>query len=237
LGIPAHRIAVVPLGVNLKGFDDVRAARRTTDAAGPFRVGYFARVAPEKGLHVLARAFVRLRTLVGDAPLRLEAAGYLASAHETYLGDVRRLLADAKLLDSFRYRGSVDRDGKVAFMGDIDVLSVPATFDDSKGLPLLEAMAAGVPVVQPSRGSFAEIVRKTGGGVLVRPGDEEALAQALYSLWRDRTLARDLGRRGAEGVRAHYTIQHSVDKLLAVYGDTITGREVPVRPEGRVYVH
>jgi glycosyltransferase involved in cell wall biosynthesis len=236
LGIPAHRIAVVPLGINLKGFEEALADRENRPET-PFTIGFFARVAPEKGLHMLARAFIRLQTMVGTAPIRLEAAGYLAPAHEAYLGEVRRLLADAGLQASFAYRGAVDRDGKIAFMRSVDVLSVPATFDDSKGLPLLEAMAAGVPVVQPNRGSFAEIVRNTGGGLLVRPDDEDALAQALYTLWRDRTMTRGIGRLGGEGVRARYTIQHSVDKLLTVYGNVLTGREVRARPEGRVYVH
>jgi glycosyltransferase involved in cell wall biosynthesis len=236
LGIPAHRIAVVPLGVNLKGFEEAAAGRQDRPNT-PFTIGFFARVAPEKGLHVLARAFIRLQQMVGTAPIRLESAGYLAPSHEGYLGEVRRLLADAGLLTSFAYRGAVDRDGKIAFLRSVDVLSVPATFDDAKGLPLLEAMAAGVPVVQPNRGSFAEIVRNTGGGLLVRPDDENALAQALYTLWRDRTMTRGIGRRGYEGVRAQYTIQHSVDKLLSVYSNTLTRREVHARPEGRVYVH
>jgi glycosyltransferase involved in cell wall biosynthesis len=236
LGVPAHKIAVVPLGVNLKGFEEAAASRQERPET-PFTIGFFARVAPEKGLHVLARAFIRLHAMVEAAPIRLEAAGYLAPAHEAYLGEVRHLLADAGLLTSFAYRGAVDRDGKIAFMRSVDVLSVPATFDDAKGLPLLEAMAAGVPVVQPNRGSFAEIVRNTGGGLLVRPDDEDALAQALYTLWRDRTLTGRIGRCGHEGVRASYTIQQSADKLLTVYGNVLTRREVHARPEGRVYVH
>jgi glycosyltransferase involved in cell wall biosynthesis len=237
LRIPQHRIAVVPLGVNLAGFERARLDRPKAGPDAPFTVGYFARVAPEKGLHLLAQAFVGLRRRVGNAPIRLEAAGYLAPAHEAYLGDVRRTLADAELLDEFTYHGVVDRKGKIDFMRGVDVLSVPATFDDSKGLPLLEAMAAGVPVVQPHRGSFSEIVKKTGGGLLVRADDVDLLAEALYSLWHDRALRDTLGRRGYEGVRAHYTIQRSVDTLLGVFGDVIAGRSVHARPEGRVYVH
>jgi glycosyltransferase involved in cell wall biosynthesis len=96
---------------------------------------------------------------------------------------------------------------------------VPAPYEEPKGTFLLEAMAAGVPVVQPRRGAFPEIVERTGGGVIVPAGDASALAAALLSLARDRDRLAELGRRAAAGVREHYSIQRSVDRLLEVYRD------------------
>jgi glycosyltransferase involved in cell wall biosynthesis len=98
---------------------------------------------------------------------------------------------------------------------------VPATYDEPKGVFVLEAMASGVPVVQPRRGSFTEMVEKTGGGLLVAPDDPSALADGLYRLWKDRELARALGERAFEGVRAHYGVSRSADRLLEVY-DAVT---------------
>jgi glycosyltransferase involved in cell wall biosynthesis len=211
LGIPADRMAVVPLGINLAGYE----RRRPDD--GVFRVGYFARIAPEKGLHALADAYTRFRQRTPGAPVRLEAAGYLSRAHEPYLEEVRRSLDRAGLAGEFTYRGAVDRAGKQAFLGSLDVLSVPATYDEPKGVFLLEAMASGVPVVQPRRGAFTEVVEKTGGGVLVAPDDPVALADGLYRLWHDRELAATLGDRAFRGVRAHYGIAQSADRMMAVY--------------------
>ena len=94
---------------------------------------------------------------------------------------------------------------------------MPATYDEPKGVFLLEAMASGVPVVQPRRGGFTEIVEQTGGGLLVAPDDVAALAEGLYTLWRDRALAERIGGRGFEGVRDHYSIAHSADRLIDVY--------------------
>jgi len=82
---------------------------------------------------------------------------------------------------------------------------------------LLEAMAEGVPVVQPRRGAFTEIVERTGGGLLVPPDDAHALAGGLYDLWKDRSLANTLGERGYRGVRAHYSIERSADRLMDAY--------------------
>jgi glycosyltransferase involved in cell wall biosynthesis len=231
LRIPPHRMAVVPLGINLAGYDRPTGTGPETSRGDPsaFRVGYFARVAPEKGLHVLAEAYVRLRRRTSGERVQLDVAGYLSRAHEPYLEGVRRTLDEAGLADEFTYRGAVDRAGKLAFLRSLDVLSVPATYDEPKGVFLLEAMASGVPVVQPGRGAFSEIVERTGGGLLVAPDDPSALADGLYKLWHDRPLAAALGERGFNGVRAHYAIARSADRLLEVYGAvTNQGTERPL---------
>jgi len=213
LEIPRGRIDVVPLGIPLDGYE------QRPPPGDPFTIGYFARIAPEKGLHVLADAYVRFRQRIGAAPARLEAAGYLSSADRGYLDDVNRRLDQAGLRDQFTYRGEVDRDGKLAFLRGLDVLSVPATYDEPKGMFLLEAMASGVPVVQPRRGAFVEIVERTGGGLLVEPDAPDRLADALHALWLDRELAGRLGQQAFDGVRAHYTIEQSARRLVALYED------------------
>jgi len=124
----------------------------------------------------------------------------------------------------------LDRDAKLAFLRSLDLLSVPATYDEPKGVFLLEAMASGVPVVQPRRGAFTEIVARTGGGLLVAPDDPAALADAFYRLWQDRELAATLGARGAAGVAAHYSVARSTDRLLEMYRSMLPAadRSVPV---------
>src|SRR5262249_30010378 len=112
LAIPRDRIAVVPLGINLAGYD--RGTRRVGD--GGVRVGYFARIAPERGLQVRADAYARLRERTAGAPMRLEAAGYLAPAQQGYLDDVKRTLERGGVAHEFRYHGAVDRAGKLAFL-------------------------------------------------------------------------------------------------------------------------
>ena len=218
LGIPPSRMSVVPLGINMKGYrpaaDPVAPPRRRE-----FRIGYFARVAPEKGLHVLAEAYIRFRRRMPEVAARLEVAGYLAPAHEGYLADVQRTLQRASVGDECTYHGALDRVGKLEFLRHLDLLSVPATYDEPKGMFLLEAMASGVPAVQPRRGAFVEILERTGGGVLVPPDDPEPLADAFVELYRDEAMLRTLGQRAFAGVRAHYTVAHSADRLLDVYRD------------------
>jgi glycosyltransferase involved in cell wall biosynthesis len=212
LGIPARKMHVVPLGVNLKGYD---ASLRLHSNC--FTVGYFARVAPEKGLHVLADAYIKLRRETDFGGSTLEVAGYLAPEHRTYLKGVERRIKAAGLDHEFRYRGVLDRPHKIDFLRNLDVLSVPATYDEPKGLFLLEAMANGVPVVEPRRGGLTEIVEKTGGGILVEPDDTAALAQGIYSLWKGPGLLERLGKCGVAGVREHYSVARMAARALEVY--------------------
>jgi glycosyltransferase involved in cell wall biosynthesis len=221
LGIPANKIHVVPLGINPHGFE-----ARAANASDVFTVGFLARVAPEKGLHVLAEAY-RLLRQSGDLPqARFEVAGYMAADCKPYLNEIEADLRQAKLGDEFRYRGVLDRAEKIAFLRGLDVMSIPATYDEPKGVSLLEAMACGVPLVQPRRGGFTEIIEKTGGGLLVKPDDPKALADGIREIYRNKQLAAELGAKGFRGVREHYTAAHMADRVLAAYERVATDLSV-----------
>jgi glycosyltransferase involved in cell wall biosynthesis len=214
LGIPREKISVVPIGINPEGFE-----MRDADRSGPFTVGFFGRIAPEKGLHELAEAY-RIARRSGDLPAaRLEAAGYMAPDCKGYLEAIQQRLQDAGLGGEFHYRGVLERAEKIAFLRSLDVMSMPATYDEPKGVSLLEAMACGVPLVQPRRGAFTEIVERTGGGLLVQPDDPQSLANSLLQIARDPALAQKLSTNGFRGVREHYTAAHMADKVLAAYSD------------------
>jgi glycosyltransferase involved in cell wall biosynthesis len=222
LRIPKSKLSVVPLGVNMQGYDRPAAPDRDKE----FRIGYFARIAPEKGLHVLAEAYVRFRRRTGTSKSRLEAAGYASPSHVSYLDDVKQTLKNAGLDNEFTYHGVVDREGKLAFLRSLDLLSVPATYDEPKGVFLLEAMGCGVPVVQPRRGAFTEIVEKTSGGLLVTPDNADALADAFYYLWQNRDAAAALSESGFRNVRHHYGIEASATSLLQVYESVLSAASV-----------
>jgi glycosyltransferase involved in cell wall biosynthesis len=96
-------------------------------------------------------------------------------------------------------------------------MSVPATYKEPKGLFLLEAMACGIPVVQPRRGAFTEVLERTGGGLLVEPDSVESLAQGIISVANDKQLAETLSERGYENVRKQYSVARMADKALEVY--------------------
>ncbi len=220
LDIPASKMTMVPLGITMDGYP-----KDATPPDGPFRIGYFARVAPEKGLHNLAEAYVLLRGEGDLPPTRLEAAGYLGREHRGYLADVRRTLARHGLESEFHYHGVVDRDQKIAFLQSQSVVSVPTDYEEPKGMFVLEALAAGIPVIQPKRGAFPEILAKTGGGEIVEAGNPRALARALSALIRDRTKRDRLAREAYEGVRKHYSVDNMARQSIAVFERFTAGRQ------------
>src|SRR3954462_5382099 len=216
LAVPQSKMRVAPLGINLEGYTPGHR-----DQSGPFTVGFFARIAPEKGLHVLCDAYQRFRAESRATAARLLVAGYLAPEHQAYLAGLTQQMHDAGLASEFEYRGELDRAGKIAFLQSLDVMSVPATYAEPKGIFLLEAMASGVPVVQPRRGAFPEILEKTGGGILVDADDPDALAQAFRQLQNDPPLASALGQAGALGVHAHYSVGQMAETVERIYDDVI----------------
>jgi glycosyltransferase involved in cell wall biosynthesis len=232
LGIPREKIRVVPLGINLQGYPTSVKKRLNTESE-PFTVGFFARIAPEKGLHVLAEAYRRMRKDGRLPNTRLEAAGYLAPEHETYLKDIEREMKQAGLGEEFNYRGVLDREQKIAFLQSLDVLSVPATYDEPKGMFLLEAMACGVPSVQPKRGAFSEILEKTGSGLLVEPDDAESLADGILKIYEDPALRERLGQSGFEQVREHYSVARMADRALEVYASVLGDGRISTGTIGR----
>jgi glycosyltransferase involved in cell wall biosynthesis len=207
--IPRHKIHLVPLGIDIAGFPARLSNERLAapDAASNHRpptVGYLARLAPEKGLHVLVDAFLELRRRPGMDQARLHLAGWLGGQNRKFAEEQFAKLRGSGSNDAFHYLGEIDRTQKIAFLKNLDVLSVPTIYRDPKGLFVLESLAAGVPVVQPEHGAFPELLAQTGGGRLVRPNDPQHLADALHDLLADHEARRRLGREGQANVHARF---------------------------------
>jgi len=216
LGIPRNKIHVVPLGINLDGYQ-----KKEPSSDGTLKIGYFARIAPEKGLHVLADAYQRMRKSGSLTNARMEVAGYLAPEYQRYLHDIESGFKNSGLGEEFTYRGVLNRQQKISFLQSLDVLSVPATYNEPKGIFLLEAMACGVPVVQPRRGGFTEIIERTGGGLLVEPDDVDSLAEGLLTIARDTEIVKRLTADAFTKVREHYSVTRMADSALEVYTDMV----------------
>lgn len=212
--LPRNRIHVVRMGVKV---DD--AGPPADPPPEPFTIGYLARVCPEKGLADCAAAFVRLRKTGRNC--RLRVAGYLAEADRGYLERVRADLGDHAGADAFEFVGEVDRAGKLEFLRSLHVLSVPAVHPEAKGLYVLEAMASGVPVVLPRRGSFPELVEATGGGLLYDPGKTEGLADGIARLMDDGELRDKLARRGRSVVHESFNEDVMAEQTWTLYERTV----------------
>ncbi len=123
-------------------------------------------------------------------------AGWLGGQQQGYFDEQKAKLERAGLAREWEFLGTVSRAEKIEILKQLDLFSVPTTYQEPKGLYVLEALAAGVPVVLPGHGAFPEMLEQLGGGLLVEPGDSTDLARAGARLLRDKQLATRLGSEG-----------------------------------------
>jgi len=215
--IPKDKLVITPLSIDTKPF---KSDQPSPKSDSEFRVGYLARVAPEKGLHRLVDTFVQLAGQSTHDDLTLHVAGWLGEANEEYLQIQRRKIEEAGLSDRFTYHGSPSLDEKVAFLRSIDLLCVPTDYEEPKGLFVLEALAAGVPVVQPDHGAFGELIESTGGGLLVRPDSVKELCEAIERLKADPDFRGRLASEGAARVHASHCIEAAALQMKEILFDS-----------------
>jgi glycosyltransferase involved in cell wall biosynthesis len=170
---------------------------------------YLGRIEPAKGIPELLRAFAGLRAEAPDARLVCAGAGDIEGAWR----QAQRVGLD----DAVRFPGWIGPAEKRAWLARAAVLVLPS---HAEGLPmsLLEAMAAGLPVVASAVGGIPDVVHEGVNGYLVAPGDPVALQRALARLLRDPALGAALGAAGREAVRARYAPEHVLPGLERLYG-------------------
>lgn len=213
LKVPVDKIDVVPLGLKLEG----HGTQNEKPGPPPLNIGYLARICPEKGLHILVSAFYTLTKELGVDNVALHVAGYLGKKDEAYFEELVNQIHAWGLQDCFVNYGEVTREEKIDFLNRLHVFSVPTVYRESKGLSVLEALANGVPVVQPQHGSFPEMVKATEGGILVEPESAEALAEGIYQLYHDSEKRRHLGRTGKMNVHQNFSDEIIAKQLMQVF--------------------
>jgi glycosyltransferase involved in cell wall biosynthesis len=208
-------VRIVPQAVDLRRFSpgqaDPTIRRSLTGDPHAFLVGIVGRIDPMKGIDVLVRAMAQLagpaataRLVVVGSP-GLDTGGYERSVR----GEADRLLGERA-----RFVGPTGDVPGVLRCLDVLVNASPA---EPFGLTVLEAQASGVPVVAASSGGIVDFVKSDDNGLLVPPGDADALARALERLIGDPELRRRLGRRGRETAEAAHGLDHRAETLADVY--------------------
>ncbi|MFV2068724.1 MAG: glycosyltransferase family 4 protein [Pirellulales bacterium] len=221
LSMPRSRIHVIRHGLRLDGYGD-RSSK--TVRGGSRTIGYLARICPDKGLHLLVDAYVRLLRDPEMHDVELRVAGYVGRGEREYLETQLRKLRTAGRDGACHYVGEVTREEKRAFLESLDLFCLPTAYRESKGIPAIEALASGVPIVVPAHGCFPELVEATGGGLLFEPFDIEGLVDRLRRLLRQDELARQLGRQGRQAVQAIYHDRRMADETRQLYRKLIDAR-------------
>jgi glycosyltransferase involved in cell wall biosynthesis len=168
----------------------------------------------EKGLETLVRTFLEVRRRGHAGGLKLCVAGSLGPADEPFVRGLQEKLVGAGLGQEVSFYPNVDRATKLKLLQSFSMFSVPALYGEAFGLYVIEALAAGVPVVQPRTAAFPELLELTGGGLLCEPGSLEELAAGIEQLLLDPTRARTLGEAGRRVVFERFNADAMARNLL-----------------------
>jgi glycosyltransferase involved in cell wall biosynthesis len=205
------RVSVIHNGINHTGYTAEPVA------PNPPVIGFFARLCKDKGLDTLIDAFIKLKAANSIPQLRLKIGGGCRPMDEPFVERMRARLHAKALLGDVEFHPNLSREAKQDFLKSLSVLSVPAQFGESFGFYIIEAMAAGVPVVQPRCASFPELVEATGGGICYKHDGPESLADAIEKMLHNPTEAKALGLKAREAVREQFSIERMADEMAALF--------------------
>ena len=232
----ADRCISIPNAVDVSRFDTAQAGESPSDSA--LRVLYVGRISPEKGIHHLVDAF---RLVLDEFPeSRLQLAGSASVPHQRIAdsGETDPLFAGLEqywaqgdaFLKSLHARIPADVQDRVEFLGELDheaiaeimrhsdVLAFPSIWQEPFGLPVIEAMASGLPVIATRSGALGETVVDGETGFLVDRGDVEGLATAMKRLAREPALRRSMGHSGRDRAEVEYSWKRNTSAWLEAYG-------------------
>jgi starch synthase len=196
-GIPESKLICTPPGVNLKRFGPPEIKEKK----GIFRVLFVGQITIRKGVHLLAEAFKKAKLPNSELVL----AGGISKP--------TKALIDEMNVPNLQFLGPVPNAELASVYSTASVFVMPS-LEDGFGMVALEAMACGCPVIISSNAGAADLVNEGVNGYVVPAGDVDAIVERLEQLYRDSSLAEEMGRQASELVRR--------DMSWARYGETMT---------------
>jgi len=181
----------------------------------PRTVGFLSRLAASEGFGVFVDAFIELHRDTRFSDVRLKATG--GPQNSLFIRGQLRKLRAAGLADRVEIDPLAFRDNRTGFLDSLTLLSVPAPQGEAFGIYLIEAMAAGVPVVQPPVGAYPEILAHANCGVLSADGSPASLARAWAELMNDPARLSDQAARGRQAVTSHFNLDRMAQEAVAYY--------------------
>ncbi|MFC1560889.1 glycosyltransferase family 4 protein [Candidatus Latescibacterota bacterium] len=215
LNIPPEKIRVVYGGIDLDGYEI------SSLPFDPPVMGYLCRMSEYYGLGIVIDAFIRLKQEEQFSDLKLYLTGGYTGDDKIFVNEMIKKICQHGFERDIRIFGKFDRENRIRFMKSLTVLSVPVPKGEAFGAYQVEALAAGVPIVQPNAGGYPEFITATGGGIIYEPNDAENLAETLVLLLNNPDWVRALGTQGRKAVLEKYSMDDMAKNIIKVYEDTL----------------
>lgn len=214
-GISGENIHVIPLGIEP---GNLTTLKKTIKTPG---LGYFCRLNSHNGFDKIVDAFIEIRKQDAIPGLTFHVSGGYTGVDKAFIREQIKKIKENGLRDSVRIYPEFHGYSKERFFSSIDIMSVPVRKYDGYGLYILEANAAGVPVVQPDTGAFPEIIHSSGGGIVYSPDSVNKLTESIINLFNNNDLRRKLGNNGRENIQKFFTLDRMAEGLSDVYSSVI----------------
>jgi glycosyltransferase involved in cell wall biosynthesis len=185
-------------------------------------IGYFCRVNKQNGFDKLVDAFINIKSQNKYKKLTLHVCGGFTGDDKPFIRKQIKKIKDCGFGKSVKIYPEFQGIDKQEFFRNIDIMSVPVRKHDAYGLYILEANAAGIPVVQPATGAFPEILEQTGGGIIYSPDNAEELTSSLINLLNDKDLRKKLGDTGRMKVKEELSLEKMSVGLSKVYNQVLS---------------
>ncbi len=209
LEIPDHKLFVHHLAVAPEDY------RNTPNK--PLNIGFISRMCESNGLEVLIDAFVLLKKDLKWKDVNLIITGGSTGDDDHFIKKLKRKINEVGIQNAVDFHKDFEEHGRRDFFEKVSLISVPVLAGEAFGLYLLEAMASGVPVVQPALGAFPEIIEKAGGGITYFPNTPSQLADSLAGLLSDPQRISQLSEAGVLGVKQKFNLHQRASEVISFH--------------------
>ena len=209
--LPENKMSSIHIGVDPADYQPVNSGNKQRT------IGFISRMCYENGLDILVDAFIEIKKQPGYEDVKLILTGGYTADDKSFLKKIKKQLKLNRFSSSVEFHKDFEEDGRQQFFAKTSLISVPVRNGEAFGIYMAEAMASGIPVVQPALGAFPEIIGQTGGGIIYEENTPETLAAALKALLDDPEGLKTLSGQAVNGARQHLDIHQLAKELIAIY--------------------
>lgn len=211
MNIPEEKLHVIHLGI------DPALYQQFNPAQNPQRIGYLSRLNEENGFGLVIEAFIKLKQNEKFKTVKLIVTGGKTKDDEQFIDKQKKLLQKNNLLNDIEFIEEFKTDGLPIFFNKITLLSVPVLKGEAFGLYQLEALASGIPIVQPMIGAFPEIIDMSNAGVTYTPNTSDQLAKTWATVLSDNDKLNFMSKNGYDAAMSQFNIHHTTKLLVNHY--------------------
>jgi glycosyltransferase involved in cell wall biosynthesis len=223
MNLPADKITSIHIGVDPDDYQYINSAEKKRT------IGYISRMCYENGMDILVDAFILLKKQPGYEDVQLILTGGQTGDDKQFLNEVHNKIKKNGLNSAVDFHRNFEAAGRKDFLAKTSMISVPVRNGEAFGIYIAESLASGIPVVQPALGAFPEILMKTGGGIIYKENNPEALSEALMQILNDNSVLRKLSEDARKGAEQHLNINHLAKELIEIYNAVIFSKNSAIK--------